>query len=90
LACGDVAAALVGVVATVVDVAVVGVLDEIAAVGVELVGAGPEAVVDEVVVAVEPVVEPELELPELEVPAGVACERLSASRRSWFLVRCCA
>jgi hypothetical protein len=85
LACGEVVAALVGVVATGVDVAVVGVLDEIAAVGVELVGAGAEALVDEVVVAVEPVVEPELEL-----PAGVACDLLSASRRSWLLVRCCA
>jgi hypothetical protein len=85
LACGEVVAALVGV-ATVVDVAAAGVLDEIAAVGVEVVGAGAEAVVDEVVVvALEPVVEPELEL-----PAGVACDLLSASRRSWLLVRCCA
>ncbi len=96
--CGDVVAALGGVavavgvavvvgVAMVVGIAVpVGVLDETAAVGVEVVGAGAEAVADEVVVDE---VEPEAE-PELEVPGGVACDWLSASRRPWFLVRCCA
>jgi hypothetical protein len=84
LACGDVVAAGVGVAAVVGVAALVGVLDETAAVGVEVVGASAEAVVDEVVVdEVALVVEP-----ELEAPAGPACERLSASRRSWLLVRC--
>jgi hypothetical protein len=82
LTCGEVVAALVGVAAVVGDAAVAGVLDETAAVGAEVTGADAE-VVDGVVVVAEPAVEP-----ELEVPAGVACDRLSASRRSWFLVRC--
>ncbi len=91
LACGEVVPALAGVTA-VVSVATVGVLDEAAAVGVEVVGAGAGAVVDEVLVdevvveEVEPV-EPEPE-PEPE-PAGAVCESLSTSCRSWPLVCCC-
>jgi hypothetical protein len=83
LACGDVFAAPVGVaapagIAVVVGVAaLVGVLDGTAAVGVEVAGAGAGEVVDEVVVAVEPVL-----APECEVSAGVAPEWLSASCRS--------
>ena len=76
-------AALVGVAVAVGVAAVVGVLDEPAAVDVEVAGAGAEGEADEVVVdegepvVVEPVVEP-----ECEVPVGVACDWLSASRRS--------
>lgn len=90
---GDVVAGLGGVaaaigVAMVVGITVlVGVFDETAAIGVEVVGAGAEAVADEVVV--DEVVVDEVE-PELEVPVGVACDWLSASRRPWVLARGCA